>query len=188
MRSAFEKDASFPVLLALADAGSMCAIAVGGVSSRRKRPRKPPVFFFSFSDVASGAAACCGGAHSLVRVRAASFARASCCGAGTPQVLVFGGGSLGFAVGAHSFAGASFEAGGAVIHDSAGAPWVAPWAGTPPPGARHQLFSFDFASCVCGAAGRCGGALAAGPGAKRPDSEESRSSTAGGTSTPGTGV
>src|ERR671935_769134 len=62
MSSAFESDASFPVLVVAEDAGSMCAIVVG-VSSRRNRPKNPPPFFFS----ASGAAGCGGGAHSSVR-------------------------------------------------------------------------------------------------------------------------
>src|SRR5439155_8263514 len=195
MSSACDSDASFPVLVAAADAGAMCAIG-GGRSSRRNRARHPPpLFFLSFSAVASDAAGCrSGGAHSSVRAAAASFADDSCCGAGAPHGLAFAGGSLGFAVGAHVFAGASFDAGGAVIHDSAGAPGagalgagapgaVAAWAGTPPPGARHQSLSFGL---VCGVCGACGaGAFAAGPGAKRPESEESRLSTAGGTSTPG---
>src|SRR5206468_854582 len=165
MSSAFDSDASFPVLVAAADAGAMCAIGVGG-SSRRKRPRNPPpLFFLSFSAVASDAAGCrSGGAHSSVRAAAASFADDSCCGGGAPHGLAFAGGSLGFAVGAHVFAGASFDAGGAVIHDSAGAPGagapgagapgaVAAWAGTPPPGARHQSLSFGLVSCVFGACG-----------------------------------
>src|SRR6266571_1489567 len=197
MSSAFDNDASFPVLLAAADAGAMCAIGASG-SSRRNRPRNPPPLFFlslSFSAVASDAAGCrSGGAHSSARAAAASFADDSCCGAGGAHGLAFAGGSLGFAVGAHVFAGASFDAGGAVIHDSAGAPGagapgagapeaVAAWAGTPPPGARHQSLSFGL---VCGVCGACGaGAFAAGPGAKRPESEDSRLSTAGGTSTPG---
>src|SRR5256886_10106771 len=147
MSRALESDASLPVLLAFADAGSMCAIGVG-VSSLRKRPRNPPPFFLSFSAGVSAAAGCAGGAHSSARAAAASFAGA----AGAAQGLTFGGGSFGFALGAHSFAIASFEAGGAVIHDSAGAPgarepwtgapWTgAPWAGAPvagraPPAAR----------------------------------------------------
>src|SRR5438552_7857260 len=192
MSSAFDSDASFPVLVAAAAAGAMCAIGVGG-SSRRKRPRNPPpLFFLSLSAVASDAVGCrSGGAHSSVGAAGASFADDSCCGAGAAHGLAFGGGSLGFAVGAHVFAGASFDAGGAVIHDSAGAPGacapggVAGWAGTPPPGARHQSLSFGLASCVCGACGA--GAFAAGPGAKRPESDDSRSSTAGGTSTPESG-
>src|SRR6266850_7753560 len=151
MSRAFESEASLPVLLALADAGAMCAIGVG-VSSLRKRPRNPPLFFLSFSTV-SGAAGSAGGAHSSALAAAASFAGAS----GAPQGLTFGGGSFGFAVGAHAFAGASFEAGVAVIHDSAGAPGAgALWAGAPPPGARHQSFSFGLASC---AGGGCAGAL-----------------------------
>src|SRR2546430_9679433 len=144
MSRALESDASLPVLLAFAAAGSICAIGVG-VSSLRKRPKNPPLFFLSFSAGVSGAAC---GAHSSARAAAASFAGA----AGAAQGLTFGGGSFGFALGAHSFAIASFEAGGAVIHDSAGAPgarepwtgapWTgAPWAGAPvagraPPAAR----------------------------------------------------
>src|SRR5881392_3007362 len=126
MSSAFESDASFPLLLAPAAAGSMCAIAVG-VSSLRKRPRKPPLFFFSFSAADSGAAGCGGGgAHS-------SFGTDSCCGVGAPHGFAFGAGSFGFAVGAQAFAGASFEAGGADVQDSAGAFWAAaPCVGTPP--------------------------------------------------------
>src|SRR5205823_5235236 len=142
MSSAFESDASFPVLLAPAAAGSMCAIAVG-VSSLRKRPRNPPLFFLSFSAAVSGAAGCVGGgAHS-------SFGAGSCCDVGAPHGFAFGAGSFGFAVGAQAFAGASFDAGGADVQDSAGALWgVAPCAGTPPPGARHQSFSFGLTTSV----------------------------------------
>src|SRR4029077_20292257 len=123
MRSAFESDASFPMLLAAGDAGAMCAIDAGGVSSLRKRLRNPPpLFFLSLSVVASGDPGCGGGgAHSSVRADEVSLAGDSCGGAGERHGLAFGG-SLGFALGAHAFAGASFDAGVAVIQDSAGAP------------------------------------------------------------------
>src|SRR6266851_1168649 len=120
MSSAFESDASFPVLLAAGDASPICAIGVG-VSSLRNRLRNPPLFFLSFSAPMSEASGCCGGgAHSSVSAAAPSFVGDSY-GAGAPHGLASTGG---FAVGAHSFAGASFEAGGAVIHDSAGAPML----------------------------------------------------------------
>src|SRR2546426_3209052 len=141
MSSAFEKDASFPVLLAVDDAGSIRAIGVGA-SSLRKRPNNPPLFFFSFSAVASPGAGCCcgGGAHSSVCEGVACATGDSCVGAaGPPPGSALFGSSLGFAVGAHAFAGTSLDAGGGVVHDPAGldsAGFSA--AGAPPPGARHQ--------------------------------------------------
>src|SRR5438309_9343326 len=117
MSSAFESEASFPVLLAAGDTGSMWAMAVG-VSSRRKRLRNPPVFFLSFSATASGPAGCCaGGAHSSVR-----DAGVSCCGASGPPHGSAVGGAFGLALGAQALAGVSVEAGGGVVHDVAGLP------------------------------------------------------------------
>src|SRR6476620_1603243 len=154
MSSAFESDASFPIGLAADDAGGMWAIDVG-VSSFRKRLKKPPLFFLSLSAVVSGTAGCAGGAHSSARALALSLAGDSGCGAGAPHGFTSAGGSFGFAVGAQAFEGASFDAGGAVIHDSAGVPGAgAPCGGAPPPGARHQSFSLGFASAAC-AGGVC---------------------------------
>jgi len=90
---------------------------------------------------------------------------------GAPHGSAVGGGSFGFAVGAHALAGSSFAAGGAVIHDSGGAPV----------GAFDE--SAGRGSVFVG--GGCAGAFAAGPGANKPESDESRSSTAGGTPTDG---
>src|SRR2546428_718665 len=176
MSSAFESEASFPVLLDAGLAGSVRAIGVG-VSSRRKRPRNPPFFF---SAVASAAAGCAGGgAHSSARDGIAFVAADSCCGAGAPQGSAFAGCSFGLALGAQAFAGASVDAGGGVVQDS---------GGLPPPGARHQSFgSCGGVSFVAGV-GACGcGTFAAGPGANRPERDDSLSSTAGGTSTAGAG-
>src|SRR5438477_2102961 len=177
-RRAFESEASFPVLLVTLLAGSIRAIGAG-VSSRRKRPRNPPLFFFSA--VASPAEGCCGGgAHSSAREGTARIVGGSRCGAGAgaPHGSAFAGASFGLALGAHAFAGVSVEAGGGVVHDS---------AGLPPPGARHQSFGSPGGGFAAGA-GACGcAAFAAGPGANRPESDDSRSSTAGGTSTPGAG-
>src|SRR5438093_13385715 len=175
MSSAFESEASFPVLLAAGDAGSIWAIGVGA-SSRRNRPNSPPPFFFSFSAVASPGAACpcAGGAHSSVREGVARAAGASCwgTGAGPAHGSALFGSSLGFALGAQAFAGASVDAGGGVVHDSAGLPP----AGAPPPGARHQSVG---GGSTFGAAGvGCCGAFAPAPGRRRPETEERRSSTA----------
>src|SRR6267378_2878837 len=143
MSSAFEKDASFPVLLAAGDAGSMRAMGVG-VSSLRQRPNNPPLFFLSFSASPGAGCFCAGGAHSSTRV---AWETGDSCGAadvGPPHGSALFGSSLGFAVGAHAFAGASVDAGGGVVHDSAGlpppraSPSGAPAGGAPPPGARHQ--------------------------------------------------
>src|SRR5437773_6656342 len=152
----------------------MRAIGVGA-SSRRKRPRNPPFFF---SAAASAAAGCDGGgAHSSARDGVAlAAADSAVAGAGTPHGSAFAGCSFGLALGAHAFAGASVEAGGGVVHDS---------GGLPPPGARHQSFGCCAGVSFASGAGACCGAFAAGPGAKRPERDESRSSTAGGTSTPG---
>src|SRR6266480_2387487 len=153
----------------------MRAIGVG-VCSRRKRPRNPPLFFFSAASAPPGSAG--GGAHSSAREGTAFVGADSCCGtvAGAPQGSAFAGCSFGLALGAHAFAGASVEAGGGVVHDS---------GGLPPPGARHQSFGCCAGVSFASGAGACCGAFAAGPGAKRPERDESRSSTAGGTSTPG---
>src|SRR5438309_6201282 len=174
MSSAFEKDASFPVLLAAGDAGSIRAMGVG-VSSLRKRPNNPPPFFLSFS--ASPEAGCfwAGGAHSSTRVAWETGDSCGAAGVGPPHGSPLFGSSLGFAVGAQAFAGASVDAGGGVVQDSAGLPA----AGAPPPGARHQ--SVGWASAFAGAEADWAGAFAAGPGANRPESEESRLSIAGGT-------
>src|SRR2546421_10231616 len=149
MSSAFERDASFPVLLAPGDAGSMWAIGVGvAVSSLRKRLKNPPLFFLSLSAAASEAPGCGGGgAHSSARAGGASFESDPCCGAGIAHALAFALGSFGFAVGAQAFAGASLDAGGAVIHDSAGvADGGAALAAAPPPGGVHQSVAFGLAS------------------------------------------
>src|SRR2546430_8721243 len=154
----------------------MRAIGVGA-SSRRKRPRNPPFFF---SAAASAAAGCDGGAHSSARDGVAFVAADSCvAGAGAPHGSAFAGCSFGLALGAQAFAGASVDAGGGVVQDS---------GGLPPPAARHQSFGSDAGvSFVVGAGAWGCGAFAAGPGANRPERDDSLSSTAGGTSTAGGG-
>src|SRR2546423_9145293 len=135
----------------------MRAIGVG-VSSRRKRPRNPPLFFFSAASAPPGSAG--GGAHSSAREGTAFVGADSCCGtaAGAPQGSAFAGCSLGLALGAHAFAGASVEAGGGVVQDS---------GGLPPPGARHQSFGCCAGVSFASGEGACCGAFAAGAGGKR---------------------
>src|SRR5438309_5207698 len=143
----------------------ICTSAAAG-SSLRKRLRNPPRFFSGVGSAgASGATHCSG-------------RRAAGVGASGAVVLELDHGSTsacasrGVAVGAQAFAGASVAAGDGVIHEA-----VEDGGGEC--ASQVSLGAGGGAGSAAGIVDDGDGAFAAGPGAKMPVSDASRSSIAG---------
>src|SRR2546426_7399194 len=151
----------------------ICTSAAAG-SSLRKRLRNPPRFLsVAGSTGASGATHCSGR-------RAAGVGASGAAVLGLDHGSTSACASRGVAEGAQAFAGASVAAGDGVIHEA-----VEDGGGEC---ASHvSLGAGGGAGSAAGIGDDGDGAVAAGPGAKRPGRDASRSSIAGGVGSGGGG-